>query len=301
MNVSTIAVTGAAGFVGRRLVAELVKRGHSVVGLDRAPAPAGTPQGVTWVAADLLAPESYARSLAGVETVIHMAAVTGKAKPEVFHRVNVDATKALLTAATAAGAQRFILMSSIAVTFAARQHYPYADSKIAAEKAVQAGKLAWTIVRPTMILGEGSPIQGSLERLAKLPVTPVFGDGKKKIEPVDVNDIADLLAGLVEDEGAANQVIEAGGPEAMTMLELLARLRTGMGVGGKPNFVHAPLGLIRGTLAAVEGPLLAVLPFTAGQMATFANDSVAAPHPAMTRILPQRRISPSPKPQAARA
>jgi hypothetical protein len=87
----------------------------------------------------------------------------------------------------------------------------------------------------------------------------------------------------------------------MTMLELLARLRTGMGVGGKPNFVHAPLGLIRGTLAAVEGPLLNVLPFTAGQMATFANDSVAAPHPAMTRILPKRRASPSPKRLAASA
>lgn len=298
---STIAVTGAAGFVGRRLLQALADRGHSVVAIDRAAAPAGSPAGVRWTTADLLDPTSYASSLTGVDCVIHLAAMTGKARPDMFQRVNVDATRALLDASTAADVKRFVLMSSIAVVFPARQHYPYADSKIAAEAVVRAGSIPWTIVRPTMIMGEGSPIQASLERLARLPATPVFGDGRRRIEPVDVNDIATLLTGLAGDPAAAGATIEIGGPEAMTMLDLLSRLRANAGAGGRPRFLHAPLGFTRSVLAAIEGPALAMLPFTAGQLATFANDSVAAPHPLVAKLLPNRRPSPAPAAAAAAA
>jgi nucleoside-diphosphate-sugar epimerase len=291
---SVIAVTGAAGFVGRRVVTALRARGHSVIAIDRAVASSESEDGVARVTADLLDPPAYAPSLAGVECVIHLAAMTGKAPPEIFRRINVDATKAVLDASAAAGAKRFILMSSIAVVFPARQHYPYADSKIAAEALVRAGPTPWTILRPTMIMGAGSPIQASLERLARLPATPVFGDGRRRIEPVDVEDVATLLAALAEDPAAVGATIEIGGPEAMTMRDLLSRLRATAGASGRPRFLHAPLGLTRSVLAAIEGPALSILPFTAGQLATFANDSVASPHPLVAKHLPSKRPSPTP-------
>jgi nucleoside-diphosphate-sugar epimerase len=181
-----ILVTGAAGFVGRRLVGAFATRGESVIALDRVAASQTQDEGVTPVVADLLDPASYESLLAGVDCVIHLAAVTGKARLAAFQRVNVEATKALIAACERAGVRRLVLMSSIAVTYKARQHYPYAESKIAAEAAAQGSKLETVIVRPTMILGPGSPIEAALSRLARLPATPVFGDGKRLVEPVDV-------------------------------------------------------------------------------------------------------------------
>ena len=81
-----------------------------------------------------------------------------------------------------------------------------------------------------------------------------------------------------------------GGPAAYSMKELLGKLR---GKAGSPAFLHVPLGLTRSVLGAVEGPLLPVLPFTAGQLATFANDSIATPHPLVSRHLASRRTSPA--------
>lgn len=285
-----ILVTGAAGFVGRRLVDALAAKGEQVVALDRVTDAIPKRDGVKPVVADLMNSESYEAALAGVDCVIHLAAVTGKARPDAFRKVNVEATKALIAACERAGVKRLVLMSSIAVTYKARQFYPYAESKIAAEAAARASKLDVVIVRPTMILGPGSPIEASLVRLARMPATPVFGDGKRKIEPVDVEDVVAFLAGVARDADAAGATVELGGPEAYTMKELLVKLR---GKPGSPAFVHVPLGFTRSVLGVVEGPLLPVLPFTAGQLATFANDSIATPHPLVARHLKVRRVSPA--------
>ncbi len=285
-----ILVTGAAGFVGRRLVDALAARGEQVIALARKAGAVAPRDGVTPLVGDLLNAADYESALTAVDCVIHLAAVTGKARPDAFQKGNVEATKTLIAACERAGVKRLILVSSIAVTFAARQHYPYAESKIAAEAAARASSIDVIIVRPTMILGPGSPIEASLLRLAHMPATPVFGDGKARVEPVDVQDVVDFLQAITRDPDAAGATIELGGPNAYSIKDLLAKLRR---KPGAPAFVHVPLGFTRGILGAVEGPLLPVLPFTAGQLATFANDSIAAPHALVGRHLKTRRISPS--------
>src|SRR5688572_3274827 len=174
----TAIVTGAAGFVGGRLVARLSADGAPVVAIGRSPAPANLPHGVRWVLCDLLDPAGYEDVLRGAGTVFHLAGITGKAWPRDYQRNNVDATQALLGASERAGVEHFVFVSSIAAKFSDRRFYPYAASKIAAEALVRASSLRSTIVRPTMIFGEGSPIQASLEKLARLPLIPVFGDGR---------------------------------------------------------------------------------------------------------------------------
>ena len=293
-----IVVTGAAGFVGRRLVELLELRGERVVAIGRNPPPQEWTAKAQWIVSNLLQPDAYLLALEGADCVIHLAAVTGKARPEEYARSNVEATKALLEACDKAGVKRFVLASSIAVTFRDRRHYKYAESKIAAEELTRNASIPTTIVRPTMILGAGSPIQASLEKLAKAPFIPVFGDGKVRVQPVDVEDVAEALANLAREPDAAGAVIEIGGPKVMTMNDLLAKLRTNQGLDGALRFAHIPLGPTRSILAALEGPLFAVLPLTAGQLASFANDGVAAPHPIMDRILPRRRETPSPLPKS---
>jgi NADH dehydrogenase len=281
----TIVVTGAAGFVGRRLVQRLLARGDKVIAIGRRPAPAGVSAQAHWIVADLVDPATYETGLQGADCVVHLAAVTGKARRKDFQRNNVETTRALLSACERAGVGRFVLVSSIAAKFADRRFYPYAESKIAAEALARASSVPAAVVRPTMIMGEGSPIEAALGKLAHLPGAPLFGDGGVKVQPVDVEDVVSLLVGLAHAPEPVSGVIELGGPEVFTIRELLARLRSPGGDVRNAKFLVLPLGPIRGLLALLEGPLLPVLPLTAGQLASFANDGVAAPHPAVARLL----------------
>lgn len=288
---SQVLVTGAAGFVGRPLIERLRAAGHRVVALDLDTQPSDLEDGIEWVRANLMQPERYASSLRGIECVLHLAAVTGKAPTDRYQR-DVDATRVLLRAAEDAGVKRFVLVSSIAVRFEDRRYYPYAASKLAAEQLVKASRLQTAIVRPTMIFGPSSPIQASLERLARLPVIPLFGSGDCRVQPVELDDVVTLLVALQERPVPAKTTIEIGGARTHTMRELLAELRAIHGRTNGARFVRLPLQLLRHALAFVEPVLLPLLPFTAGQLASFANDSVAECNALVDRLVPNRRASP---------
>jgi nucleoside-diphosphate-sugar epimerase len=292
---ATSVVTGAAGFVGRKLVEHLCARGDAVVAIARRPRPAWVGEPVTWIEADLLDVKSYERALPPADCVLHLAAVTGKARPSEYTRDNVEATRELIGACERAGVGRFVFMSSIAASFGDRRFYPYADSKIAAEQLVRATALPHTIIRPTMIFGPQSPVQAGLERLARLPWIPVFGDGRTRVQPVDVQEVATLLgkiAGQAADRSLDGVTIEVGGPTVFTIDDLLRHLRTLQGLNGPARLLHLPLGVFRWVLGVLERPLLPLLPLTAGQLATFANDGVAQPHPLASRLLPKPAASP---------
>ncbi|MDC7676557.1 NAD-dependent epimerase/dehydratase family protein [Asticcacaulis machinosus] len=285
-----IVVAGAAGQVGSRLCALLANAGHVVLGIDRNVRPQDAPKGVVWIRSDLLEPQNYAHALSGYEIVIDCAGLAGKARPADYMRENVEATRTLLNAAVNAGVTRFIYISSIAAKFTDRKHYVYADSRNAAEAVVSAAPLSWTIIRPTMIFGPDSAVQANLSKLAGLPVTPVFGDGLSKVQPVVSDDVAALLSQLAFGDDAAGATIEVGGAETFDMHGLLSKLRTLNGADQPAKFVHLPLSFMRASLAMVEGAVFKFLPFTSGQLAAFANDAIADPHPLMAKYLPAPQV-----------
>lgn len=289
---SVIVVTGAAGFLGRRVVEQLVARGDQVIAIARRPRPADVPASVQWVVADVANPAGYEASLKGADAALHVAGVTGKASRRVLEQGNVEATGAFVGASERAGVKRLVFVSSIAVSFTDQRHYTYAATKAAAEGVVRASSIPYAIVRPTIILGRGSAIEASLGKLAGLPVAPMFGDGKRLVQPVDVDDVAAFLVALAHDD-VAGATIEFGGPAAYTMNELFARLRAARGVAGAPKFLHLPLKPLRELLALMEPLLLPVMPLTAGMLASFANDGAAAPNPIVDRLRPTRAESPA--------
>jgi NADH dehydrogenase len=270
---STFVITGASGFVGRCLLEFLVNRGERVVAISRKPQPQDVVAPSRWVVSDLLQPDTYQAELESGSSVVHLAAVTGKAPAEEFVRGNVTATRLLLEASQRANVGRFVFVSSIAARFSDRRFYPYADSKISAEEMVRRSLLRTVIVRPTMIFGCGSPVRASLARLAGLPVIPIFGDGSIRVQPIDVTDVVRVLADLAQQSSEVSGIVEIGGPRTYTLEELLLSLRVGN--HRSAPVVHIPLEFTRRLLALVEKPLLSVLPFTAGQLASFANDGVA--------------------------
>lgn len=269
-------VTGGTGFIGCRVLEQVRVRGLEASCLARSP---GAPsEGLTWVEGDLLDADSYRAALEGCRVVLHMAALTGKARPAEHERVNVEGTRALLDAAKAAGVERFVFVSTIAVRYPEKKAYPYARAKEAAEALVKASGLDFTILRPTIVFGEGSPIYASLAGLAKAPVTPLFGDGRTCLQPILHDDVAAALVDAIDDPQARGATIDLGGPDQLTFDALMQKLRGQQGNGPGP-LVHLPAGLASGTLSMLEPLLLPVLPVTAGQIYAFRYDSTAEPTP----------------------
>jgi NADH dehydrogenase len=274
---STLFITGATGFIGSHLLARLDPRGfETVFCLSRRGANAAAPaahHNVRLVAGDLFDAAAYASALASADTVLHLAAATGNAPASEHFRVNAQGTRFLVEQSRRLGVQRFLYVSTIAVRFADLRHYPYAQSKREGEAAVRGSGLPYTIVRPTIVLGRGSPIGRRLHALASGAVTPIIGRGSVRIQPIDVDDLADCLLSIMVSQRFDNEVLELGGPDVLSMLSLLTRIHQRR-YQRAPRVLHLPFRPLRSALALAER-LPIRLPVSAGQLAPFANDGVA--------------------------
>lgn len=271
-------ITGGSGFVGRRLLPALTAVGAQVVALDRSGKLGADATGVQVVKADLLDPGGYREALAGCDTVLHLAAATGRAAAADHHRINAEGTRVLIDEARRAGINRFLFVSSIAVTFPDLGGYHYAQAKVSAEKSVRESGLRFLIVRPTMILGPGAPLLASLEKLALLPVAVLPGAGRALVQPIHVDDVVDCLVRAVTTDAFANETFVVGGADRLTMEQLFRRLRMARrGVSGP--LVHLRLPLLQIPLGLAEAAGLGrMLPITAGQLSSFKFDGLGEPN-----------------------
>lgn len=246
-----ILVTGAAGFVGRRVVSELASRGQTVRALVRTPSTASVlgESGAELVMGDLLNADSLRDACEGVERVVHLAAVIREQGDRTFRRVNYDGTVNLLEAATAAGVQRIVYASTIGAS--SEPELPYLYSRWMAEQEVVRSTLAHTMVRFSAGFGEGDEFFNVLAAQVKLfPLVPVAGDGSARFQPIAVEDVARCLVAAVEREDMAGQTIEVGGPEHYTYDEILDLIAET--IGAKIVKVHVPPALMKPPIGFLE-------------------------------------------------
>jgi uncharacterized protein YbjT (DUF2867 family) len=270
-------ITGATGYIGSRVLSSLDRRNYRrIICLSRAK-PAAAQAGVEYVVADLLDSSAYSAALSQCDTVLHMAAVTGKSRPAEYFRVNREGTRTLAGESLRAGVKRFVYVSSIAAKFRDQSRYYYAQSKRQAEEVVASSGLAHTIVRPTMVMGKGAPVLEGLARLAGAPVLPIFGNGRAQVQPVSVNDLTTCLLDILKG-GFEGGTLEIGGPQILSMEELLVKIRRARGKANGP-VLHLPAGLLAAGVGLAEKVIFPLLPFTAGQIASFVSDGTASPDP----------------------
>ncbi len=282
-------MTGASGFVGRHLLRALDAAGASqVLCLTRnaggLAALEAWNDGWECISGDLLDPASYAARIPAGGCVVHLAAAVGKRPGRDYERVNVDGTRVLLETAAAAGAAHFVFASTIATTYPDLARYPYARSKRDAEDLVRAGSLPFTVLRPTIVLSEGSYALAALRRMAlrRRPIVP--GSGRVEVQPVSVNDVARVFFRAAVDRWPG-ETVDVGGPEVVSMERLLALIREAHELPPRAP-IHVPIRAIRQFLALIEPLLGFMLPVTAGQLAAFAFPSRAAESPRMSALLP---------------
>ena len=278
----TLFVTGASGFVGRMLIEKLAGRSFETIycltrtgkiGLsDRA-----TRQKITVIKGDLLDPGGYAEYLASSDTVLHMAAVTGKAKPEGYFEVNAEGTRLLVRQCERLGVKNLLYVSTIAVKFPDISNYFYAQSKKMGEDAVTTSSLRYTIVRPTMVIGNEGAIWLNLAKLANAPFPVIFGRGETRIQPVYVGDLVNVLMSVIEEEIFENNIYDVGGPEIVRFGDFIEMIRLEYGRKSRP-LLHLPLGLLLKILVGLENYVYSFLPINAGQLSSFVYESVGEPN-----------------------
>ena len=240
-----ILVTGASGFVGRALVTELAGLGYSVRAAMRQPADV-FPRNVEVVAvSDLTRPVEWRALLKGIETVVHLAGIA-HAGPEIaedlYDRVNRLATAELAKAAQASGVRHLVFISSVRAqsgpssvdilreTDAPQPTDAYGRSKLAAEDAVRAAGVPFTILRPVLIYGPA--VKGNLDRLIRLAQKPwplPLGLCRNRRSLLARQNLLSAIHFVLQQPSARGETYIVADPTPLTLAEIVAALRTGEG------------------------------------------------------------------------
>jgi uncharacterized protein YbjT (DUF2867 family) len=272
-------VTGATGFVGRSVIQALRTEGYGVRCLVRR----GSERdlrgfgAIERVEGDVLLPETLAPAITGCDTVIHLVGIIREhpTRGITFPRLHVDGTVNVLAAATAAGVRRFLHMSALGTRANARSRYH--QTKWIAEEAVRGSALAWTVFRPSIIYGRGDGFVSMLAgMIRRLPVVPVIGDGRQRLQPVPVDQVAEAFARAVALPAAEKQVVEVAGPHALSMLELIDLIGATLG-RAHVRKAHVPLGLMR--VMARLFHRLPSFPLTPDQLLMLEENNTCDPNP----------------------
>ena len=191
---------------------------------------------------DLNNPELLTRAVDGVDTVIHMAALTSSAQESDYFRVNVTGTQNLMDACILQGVKRIIFISSRAASL---DGGGYSRSKLEAEECVKNSGLKWIILRPSEVYGQGAgdTINRLIQWVQKYPLVPVIGKGKAKLCPVYIDDMVSAMERAILDKELKGETILLSGPEELTFDDLVDRIAKYFGVWRFK--LHLPAGLVK--------------------------------------------------------
>jgi len=248
----TVLVTGGTGFVGPHVVHALRARGLPVRALvrDRGRASRLQAWGVELVDGDVSDTAALRAACDGAEAVVHLVAII-KGSPAEYERVMELGTRNLVAVAEEAGVSRFVLMSALGVDERSKDAVPYFAAKWGMEQAVKGSSLEHVIFRPSFVFGKDGGVLPTFVRLARFaPVTPIVGDGTRRLQPIWIDDLAEHFARALELPAALGRTFELGGPEALSWNEFWSRLKRVLG-SRRPS-VHVPVALLRVQAAATE-------------------------------------------------
>jgi NADH dehydrogenase len=226
----TIAVAGGTGFVGGAIAAELFRRGHRVIVLShRGESARGwLPDSVEIRLADAARDQGLVEALEGADALVVALAfpnspIEAPRSGRTFEAVDAAGTEHLVAAAGKAAVDRVLYVSGAGAAPDAARHWYRA--KWRAEEAIRGSGMTWTIIRPTWIYG---PRDVSLNRFLRfgrqLLAVPMSSLGRQLLAPVFVDDAARLAADSLADAAAENHVFELGGPEVLTMRQIIGPL-----------------------------------------------------------------------------
>ena len=232
------AVTGAFGYSGRYIATRLLEQGRTVITLTNSLNRANSFEGrVRAVPLSFGEPDKLAAALSGVDVLYNTYWV--RFNHRMFnHAKAVDNTQVLFDAARRAGVRRVVHVS---ITNPAEDSpLEYFAGKARLERALRESGLSYAILRPTVLFGrEDILINNIAWALRRFPFFAIFGDGSYRLQPIHVDDLADLA--VTEGMRSENVIVNAIGPETFTYRELVKSV--GDAIGRPQTLVNMPPGM----------------------------------------------------------
>ena len=214
-----VLVTGGTGFTGSRLVPLLLKNGYQVRVFvrptsDRSPL---SPLEVEWAIGDLSDAQALSSALRGVDALINIASL------------GFGHAESIVRSAIEAGVKRGIFISTTAIF--TQLNAGSKSVRLAAEEAIQASRLDYTILRPTMIYG--SPRDRNMWRLIRFlritPVMPIFGDGESLQQPIFVDDVAQAVLLALQTDVTIGKSYNIAGKAPLTYNQVIDTVASALG------------------------------------------------------------------------
>ncbi|MDQ3963530.1 MAG: complex I NDUFA9 subunit family protein [Actinomycetota bacterium] len=272
-----IVVAGGTGFLGRYITRSLLDAGHAVTVLGRDPSKVpGIPQlsGADAIHGDATEPASLEGVFDGVDAVVCAVQLPNypievPRKRLTFDRYDRQGAENLLAAASGAGVARFVYISGAGAD--PRSGKTWYRAKGRAEATLRNSELSWAIVRPSWAYGPEDRALNKFIQIAHFsPVVPRIGLRRQRIMPVFVEDIALAIARIFERNDAWERVYEIGGPQVLSMDEVI---RTMLDVVGALRLV-VPVPKVLAKLGTAALVLLPTPPMTPGGIEFAAQDGV---------------------------
>jgi uncharacterized protein YbjT (DUF2867 family) len=233
------AVTGAYSFTGRAIARRLLTHGREVVTLVRRPAPPDADPRIRPIPFPTTDRAALVASLTGVDTLYNTLWIRFERGDVTFERSITD-TRLLLGAAREAGVRRLVHVSVVNASPDAPTEYFRAKARL--EDDVRASGLSWVIVRPTLTYGPGDILVNNLSWvLRRFPAFAIPGNGRYRLQPVHVDDVAAIAVGAAPDDEI--RTLDAAGPETLAFDDFVGLLADA--VGSRALRVHVPPRLSR--------------------------------------------------------
>ncbi|MBB3877601.1 complex I NDUFA9 subunit family protein [Sphingomonas pseudosanguinis] len=268
MTNKLVTLIGGGGFLGRYVARELMRDGTRVRVAQRDPRQAyflrtqGGLGQTQFVAADITRPDTVARAVEGADAVVNLVGVMGGK----MQAVHVEGARTVAEAARAAGVAALAHVSAIGAD--ANGQAAYARSKGEGEAAVRQAFPNATILRPSIVFGREDQFVNRFAGMVSAPVVPILRAGVK-FQPVFAGDVGEAIAAaLLDPEAHGGRTYELGGPDVISMGELVRWIAKTL--GRAPHFLELP-DAVGALLARVPGS-----PITRDQWLMLQQDNVVA-------------------------
>jgi uncharacterized protein YbjT (DUF2867 family) len=269
-GMSCATVFGGTGFVGRRVVRHLRESGTKVRIVSRHPG-LSHDDGIEQIAADARDRRSVEAAVAGADSVVNAISLYVEHGSDTFHSVHVETAAKIARAARQAGIRRFVHVSGIGANTASPS--PYIRSRGEGEAAVQTAFPGAVIVRPAVMFAPDDEFLTAILRLLRsLPAYPIFGDGRTRLQPAYVDDVAAAVAQILRQSRKPYPVYELAGPRVYPYEELLRTIARIAGL--RPVLIRMPFALWHALAGVAE--MLPRPPLTRNQVELMQIDTAAS-------------------------